>query len=203
MFNSEFKKKKTHSLFLSVFSDSQVVVAVLVALCAAEESRKTKRGILGLGGAHFDVAHGHSHGHGLELNSLGGLGLSHHGGSVNSEIHAAQDHINAAQLGGLGSYGSQGQLGLAQSHLNAAQYGNGAGYLGSSGLLGGIGLAAPAPIAYAAAPAPIAYAAAPVAVTQQIVRTVGVPVERLVHVPVDRPGIYYSTGFISSRFKYY
>lgn len=179
-----------------------------MSVAAKEETKKTKRGLLGLGAdlshshGHLDVipSLGHSHGH---LDSISSLGHSHghldlvsgHGlgglsglslGSglgANSEIHAAQEHINAAQLNGLSGLSGAGQLGAAQGHLLNAQLGNGLGGLnGLSGLgglnglgggLGGLGGISTGAIALSA-PAPL-------------IRTVQVPVVRNIIQHVDRP----------------
>lgn len=169
-----------------------VAILLVVSVAAKEETKKTKRGLLGLGAdlshshGHLDVipSLGHSHGH---LDSISSIGHSHghldlvsgHGlgglsglslGSglgANSEINAAQEHINAAQLNGLSGLSGAGQLGAAQGHLLNAQLGNGLGGLSGLGGIstGAIALSAPAPL----------------------IRTVQVPVIRNIIQHVDRP----------------
>lgn len=199
------------------------IVALTYVNAGNVDKTKQKRGLLSQGlelpaldahshsGYHYDVPHSHVHSHSHDADivaSSSGPGLatsSLSGGylppSSNAEVHAAQEHLSAAQYSS--GLGAANQVSAAQSHLNVAQLGGalgghlGSGHgvslgsgIGSTGLEGSLGSGIANGIGNGLGngllSGPGLSSPALVSGPTQIIQQVPIPVER--HVAVDRPG---------------
>lgn len=169
------------------------------------DKSKQKRGVLSQGlelpaldahghshsGYDYHVPHAHLHGGDALASSGSLLSSSLSGGylqpSGNAEVHAAQEHLSAAQYSG--GLGAGNQLAAAQSHLSNAQLGGDHYGLGNINVVGasglgdiGSGLGSAIGSGYGNAIGPAQFQ------LQQQVHEVRVPIPVDRPVQVDRPG---------------